>query len=359
MTDQTPVPAQPTPTAEPVPVNVEPEELKVPRSRITGGISDTLTLAESLRLFKKLDKEHWTPRPGRYYASMLMQCFRKRYYEAMNERAIAKAKSSGTPLVLPFPPEPSPDWSDFTPGLAEPGNALERHLTAIWRRVYGYEGVVLQDIRLTNEVVLQQDAEGTPTESIALVAKTDPMFVGDNFEVLELNELKSVKYQFPKKLQQWVEGSGGIREFPLSILGIQTPDKTEGAVNINNAVQLAIEAKILTDRGLAPRKTKLSYILSYNWDDHLVALFSPADIELLYNVGEWWAIEHHEHLKKDTPPAPNFFMGWECSGCMFRGNCDKRNAQTGEKRAAHPMMKGLNERLRVANGVPATVAAPA
>lgn len=352
-------------TSAPVSIPVQARESSGPRTRVsrspvTGGVDDTLSLEETLLVYGQMNKEGWEPRPGRYYASGLVSCFRKSYMKEMNRRAAAKAKAEGkvvvdvvtdpeTQVALPYPvdKDENGDEKEFTTGLAEPGNALEAHFLKMWRRIYGYEGTVIQDMRLTKELVLQRDEQGQPTETIALVSKTDPAILGDNLEVLELNEFKSLKYQFPKKLAGLVAALKS-REIPLSMVGVDTPMERTG-VGLNNAVQVAVEAKILTETGRQPRKVKLHYVFNSDYDQHATVLLTPAEVDVLYEVGEWWAVEHHENLKKEKPPAPQFFAtyssGPECNYCPLRTACDKA---AGGKRTIHPVMGTINERLQKA-----------
>jgi hypothetical protein len=294
------------------------------RDAVTGGIQNVLPLSDALDAFGEKKDHDWTPAPNRYYFSGTMSCFRKSWFKQMNRLAKQAA------LPEPYPEDPD---NEYETGNSEAGNAVEQHLIAIWKRLYGFEGAVLKDVRFSLSVE-------TDFGPIMITGKSDPIIIGDNLDVLEFNEVKSALF-WAKKHTSVTEKYG--RVVPLSLVGVDSPDEA-GPANVNNVAQLALGASILAKKGMAPKKTVLTYVSRSNFEDNLQILLSPKDIEFFARLAEWWVVEHHADLqKKETPPEPQFFMGYECKYCSFADACLK----AGGTKTIHPIMRGLNERLRI------------
>lgn len=318
-----------------------PSQFEVPRTA-SGGIGDVLSLDDLLeRLAEINSEEDRFERPGRYYASKIGKCFRQ---EWMREKLVMP--DDGLPLT-----DPKSNYR-FDPGNFAPGNATEDHIRYLREKVYskGKPGAVLKDVRISKAIQVEiEGADGkVSTETIHAIAKSDDVIVGDNLEILDFTEMKSPIF-WPKKKQYFMEKYG--KTVPLSLIGIEEPTRTDGLVNVNNALQLCLGAQILADSGRAPRRVTLIYVNRERYREHIQILLAPPEVKFLYEFAIWWMTEHHLNLKSATPPASQFFMGYECkpTSCPFAQRCAALDKKDGRVKHIHPSMVGLNARLEAAN----------
>lgn len=332
--------------------SLPPEDLKALRAKLrpeqafsvprtpAGGIAESLEIDDILEIMMQRDEDR-SIYPGRYYFSKIFSCFRK---EGWKEQR--RACDHGIDDLEKC------ETCRFDAGKSEPGHASEDHLQHLMEQVYtkGKPGSVLKDMRIS--VALEAECEDKDgkgvVETIYIIGKTDTLVMGDNFEVLEFNELKTPIF-WPAKKNAFIKTHGKV--VPLFLAGIEEPTCNDGIVNVNNAIQLAVGVHILRKNGLKVRKVSLTYMSRERYRDYVKILFTEAEVEFLYNLAVWWTTEFHAMVKRGVFP-PLFFMGYECRNCPFQEQCVKECAENGETRKIHPSMVGINDRLAEANGSP-------
>lgn len=323
-------PTVPGPLAPPVQAP-EPPKPSAPipeRDEESGALVNTLTLDELMAAFKAKRSDH-KYRPNRYYFSKLAICFLKAWFQ---EKGVPE--DPNTPI--------------YEDGDSEAGNAIEERIIHMLRSVYGYEGTVLKNIRFSEPVHFEVEGpDGKVSKAtVFIIGRTDPIIIGDNFQFLDFFEIKSAKAW--SKPKAYMENMLARKEIPLRLAQIESPD-SEGAASINHLVQLAIGCKILRDRGLNPAKKRLLYVDRVNMNRNVSVLLTDAEVDYLYDLGVMWTQQHHANLQSDQPPAPQWFMKWECGYCAYDKRCATVCATTKQRRAVHPAMIGINERIAATN----------
>lgn len=311
-----PAPRPPAPTVVAVKV---PEEKKVriapKRHEASGALIGTLTPDETLQAYTEEKRKDWKDIPGRYYYSKLGVCFRKAWYEGKK---------------VPRDPDAEP----YEDGDSEAGNAAEEHYITILRSVYGEEGTILKNVRFSMPIVVEKG------RTIYIIGRSDPIIVGDNFRILEFTEMKSKK-GWPYNFTNFVKAFG--KEVPLAAAKVQAGK--EGLISINHLIQLSIGVKVLRDQGMKTEKKRLFMVDRNNWSSNLSILLSDAEVDFLYDIGVYWTQVHDGQLQHDKPPEPEFWMGWECGYCPFKGRCGRDG---GERRITE-VMSSVNDNLAAAN----------
>lgn len=314
------------------------QKFPIPRTP-AGGIAESLELDDMFEAFMERNQDDWVSIPGRYYFSKIGNCFYKEWCKE-NNLPCDHGTDPNTCLTC-----------RFDAGKSEPGHAVEEYLQFMMEQVYvkGKPGSVLKDMRISDAVEVEcEDAKGKLVkETIHIVGKTDMLVMGDNFEILEFEELKTPIY-WPKVKNAFMKAHGKVA--PLFLAGVEEPQRSDGIVNLGNALQLAVGVHILRKNGLKVRKVSLIYMSRERYRDYVKIIFSEKEVEYLYDLAVWWMTEHHANVRSGKPPLPQFMMGWECDYCPFNARCSARNKKDGLKREIHPIVVGLDKRLQEANG---------
>lgn len=305
----------------------------VPRT-MAGGIAESMSIDDVLEAFMEREQDDWTPYPGRYYFSKIGNCFLKEW-----------AKEKGW-LCDHGMKENVCSTCRFDAGKSAPGHAAEYWLQNLMEQVYtkGKPGSVLKDIRISKEI------RASKTEVIYLVGKTDMLVVGDNFVVKEFMELKTAVF-WKREKTEFAKKHG--KNAPLFFAGIEEPKRPGGLANLNNALQLAVGVKVLRDAGIKVELASLVYMSRERYRDYVRILLSDTDVDYLFDWSVEWLLRHHENVKSDTPPAPEFMMGYECRNCPFAVQCDRLCKETKQTRQISSMVVGINQRLAETSGTPA------
>lgn len=315
----------------------DPQKFPVPRTP-AGGIAEAMEWDDMLEAQMERSKDDWESFAGRYYFSKIVNCFRKERYT-----------DTDTPCDHGSLPKVCLECR-FDEGNSAPGNAVEEKLQQIMENVYvkGKPGAVLKDMRISDPIEVECETESGETirETIYILGKTDMLTMGDNFEVLQFDELKTPMY-WPAKKAGFIKTHGKI--VPLFLAGIEEPETPNGIVNINNAVQLAIGVQILRKNGLKVRKVALTYMNRERYREHVKILFNEEETKFLYDLGVWWTQEYHAFIRSGKLPPALFFMGWECRNCPFANRCTEQEKADGSKKKIHPAMVGLNARMAKAS----------
>ena len=240
----------------------------------------------------------------------------------------------------------------FSRGKAMPGNATEDQLRQLLAEELndGKEGVVLNDLRFSEvvDVEWEEDDDGkvqVKQGQAVMVSKADPTIIGDNLRVLTQYEVKSPIKQFHSKFTNLTKQHGD--RVPLSIAGVDEPENKKGACSVHHLTQLAFTCHKLRQVGNTPKMAILLNVSRANFEDNIEVVITPDQNEHLYNLAKWWVVEAYINDQFDEPPPPEFFKTWECGvACSYPRRCNDINEATGEKNTMHPIMYGLNERLK-------------
>jgi hypothetical protein len=307
-----------------------PDDSKPAFDSLTGALVRPLDYADALDAFVPPE---WGTSENRYRASSLGRCLRYSYYSDTNT--------------------PMDDGAEgFPKGIGERGNAVEDRITLILRAVHGHDSV-LQNLTLTKRLIVKHPKTGANHE-IAIVAHTDPVIIGENLSILALYEIKT-KGWFSEEMKKWPKQ--GMNKVPLYMAGIdeEKTSGTKGAASLNNALQLAFEARVLRDEGREAKQPLLTYVLPDNFKTQLQILFSPTDVTALSDLAMIGVLQRAEYKLKGEVPPPLYAMGWECNEkvvdgkkvawCPWKKRCDEQVKDDGKKPRLNPLYGDVNGAL--------------
>jgi hypothetical protein len=316
-----------------------------------GGISRMPTLDEVLD--EITDADDYEQRPGAYHFSNLMRCFRWQWY-----------KQRGQPCGHGLPVKECKTCR-FDGGKSEPGHAAEAGIRKVYAQVLNRgnpDGPILNDMRFSIPIevtwVEEEESQKKPGKYIArnkkqtvyLTGKSDTLIQGDNGTIIGFTELKTPANEFfPKKITKKTEAYG-TKRLPLTLAGIQEPDNPDGCVSLHQLTQAGVGMKVLEVNGRKPETGVLQTVSRSNWRDHIEVVLTPEEWSFLYDLAVWYVKEMHINAQFDEPPAPEFFLGWECGFCSYAGACAEENKRTGQDRVIHPTVPGIQGRIEALHG---------
>lgn len=307
-----------------------------------GGISRLPTLDEVLD--EITDVDDYETKPNAYHFSNLMRCFRWQHYKG-NKRPCDHGLQVNECKVC-----------RFDAGKSKPGVATEAGIRQLYAEILNHgkvEGPILNDMRFSIPIEVsweeEEESEKKPgkyivrnrKQVVVLSGKSDTIIQGDNGRIIGFTELKTpFTENFSKEIKNLTK-SYGTKRLPLTIAGI----KPEGVVSLNQLVQAAVGMKALELNSRAPETGVLQTVSRSNYRDHIEIVITPEEWNLLYDMAIWYVKELHIDMQFDEPPAPEFFLGWECGLCPFKAACAEENKRTDQQRVIHPIVPGLQGRL--------------
>lgn len=311
-----------------------------------GGFSRMPSLDEMLDEISENDD--YETRPGSYHFSNLMRCFRWQWY-----------KLKDTPCDCGVPIKQCKTHR-FDAGKSKPGVAAEDGIRKLYADILNYgrhDGPILNDVRFSIpiEVTWVEEEESTKKpgkyiarnkkQTVYLTGKSDTLIQGDNGTIIGFTELKTpINEFFPKKITNLTEAYG-TKRLPLTLAGIQEPDNPKGVVSLHQLTQAGVGMKVLELHGRKPEMGVLQTVSRSNWRDHIEVVITPEEWSFLYDLAVWYVKEAHINAQFDEPPAPEFFLGWECGYCPFNARCAAENKRSGQERVIHPTVPGLQGRI--------------
>jgi len=320
----------------------------VPKRTEAGGIAEYPSLDEVLDEMNR--RNTWKGKPGRYYFSAMMKCFRQAWY-----------KEKGIPCDCGKDPDQCPEHR-FDAGKSEPGKSTEDGIRRMYAEVLNFglvDGPILNDQRFSVPIDVEWEDEVMDEagkwrrekrrERVHIIGKSDLLVQGDNQSILAFTEIKSPISAFKRKMTDLTTAMGS-KVVPLSVAGVTEPENPDGVCSLSQLVQLAIGVKVLKEQGRAPHTARLITVSRSQYRDHIEVLVSPEEIDHLYDLAVWWTTEHHVNLQFDEPPAPRFFEGWACRYCAFAKRCKDQAKKDGVALTMHPVVPGLQRRLDALHG---------
>ncbi len=315
-----------------------------------GGISRMPTLDEVLDEVNA--QNDYEARPNSYHFSNLMRCFRWQWYKAKK-----------VPCYHGQQPDECPTCR-FDAGKAEPGVSTEDGIRRLYAKVLNWgrlDGPILNDVRFSIPIQVEwqeeEESEKKPGKyilrnrktTVYLTGKSDTLIQGDNGRIIGFTEVKSPIFMFPKDITKKTNAFG-TKRLPLTIAGIEEPDNPDGVVSLHQLTQAGVGMKVLEASGRAPETGLLQTISRANYRDHIEVVITPEEWNFLYEQAVWYVRENHINIQFDEPPAPEFFLGWECGYCPFQKACEDQNRRSGESRVIHPTVPGIQSRIEALHG---------
>jgi hypothetical protein len=321
-----------------------------------GGITRMPSIDEVLDEMNQLnDWEERTARLDHFYFSGLFKCFRFDWYKSRKYPC-----NHGKPVN-------DCEVCRFDSGKSEAGVGTENSIRRLYATVLNYgrtDGPILNDIRFSIPIevswVEEEESQKKPGKYIArnkkatvyLVGKTDTVIQGDNQRVVGFTELKTPQSYFVVEKIKKVTESLGTKRVPLTIAGIQEDDNPRGIVSLPQVAQMAVGAFVLHKQGRTPDVAVLQTVSRANYREHIEVVVTPEEYGFLYDLALWWVREAHINRQFDSPPAPEFFTGYDCTYCPFSDECIKENKRTGQQRVIHPMVPGIDGRIKALHAQP-------